>query len=353
LDFDHLDDGQFEELTYDLMESLDFKNVNWRRGTGKGGATADQGRDVVGDLVQTSVDGSVHTERWFVQCKHYKAGVPPQKLNDALAWASAERPAVLLIAVSNFLSNPAKSFLEQYETNNRPAFRIKIWERKDFERLLAPRPGLLRKFELHPQDPFIDAHLAHTHFLMTPTSNTLQQLFGLLESLSPDSRDLFTGYSRFSIINPRMREATSDDDVLSDLIVDKTDYRSFRKKCFELRRHLSEYFLVRSIVNDSLTHLWHLCNPQLSEGRKESNERAVEYFKQRFNEVTDVADQAAIKGCMSMAQQAIDESDKRQQSNYRLYTEFCELIVLRMFLDQHEPDLPPLPSERLIPDNDN
>jgi len=343
MDFDHLNDGQFEELTYELMEALGFKNVNWRRGTGKGGATADQGRDVVGDLVQTSVDGSVHTERWFVQCKHYKAGVPPQKLSDALAWASAERPAVLLFAVSNFLSNPAKAFLDQYEASNRPSFRLKIWENKDFDRLLASRPALLRKFNLQPLDPFLDAHLLHTHFLMMPTSNTLEQLFGVLDGLSPRSRDLMLGYTRFSVINPRTRQAISDDEVLSDLLIDKTDYRAFRKKCFELRHHLEEYFLVRHIITDTLTHLWHLCNPQLQDDRNRSNASAIEFFHERLGETADPKDRKALQGCIAMAQEAIEQADSRQESNYQMYAEFCETVVLQLVLDQHRPQLPELP----------
>ena len=43
-----LTDDEFEELTYDLLHALGFVNLDWRRWSGKGGATADQGRDVVG-----------------------------------------------------------------------------------------------------------------------------------------------------------------------------------------------------------------------------------------------------------------------------------------------------------------
>ena len=39
--FDHLTDGQFEELTYDLLGALGFANLSWRRSSGKGGASAD------------------------------------------------------------------------------------------------------------------------------------------------------------------------------------------------------------------------------------------------------------------------------------------------------------------------
>ena len=343
MEFDHLNDGEFEELTYELMEALGFKNVSWRRGTGRRGATADQGRDVVGDLIQTSVDGSVHTEHWFVQCKHYKSGVPPQKLNDALAWATAERPDVLLIAVSNALSNPAKAFLDQYRQNNRPTFRVKVWENKDFERLLTSRPALLRKFKLQPIDPFLDAHVLHTLFLMEPSSNTLEQLFAVLEEAPPKLRDTAMSFTRGNVINPRTRAAVTGDETLSELLVDGIDHRAFRKKCFELRQHTLEYFLVRSIVVDALTHLWHLCNPQRAESRTKSNSNAIEFFRQKLTEVTDARDEKALRGCIAMAQEAIDEAEPRQQSNYKTYCDFCETVVLKLILDQHEPQLPEVP----------
>jgi hypothetical protein len=43
---------------------------------------------------------------------------------------------VALVIASNFLSNPCKDFLKAYETNNRPPFRIRYWERTNLERLL-------------------------------------------------------------------------------------------------------------------------------------------------------------------------------------------------------------------------
>src|SRR5260370_10554915 len=83
-----------------------------------------------------------------VECKHYQQGVPPDKIQGALAWAAAERPDKLLIIASNFLSNPTKDYLESYIQNNRPSFRIKYWEKPDLERLSQDKPRLLKKYKL-------------------------------------------------------------------------------------------------------------------------------------------------------------------------------------------------------------
>lgn len=95
---------------------------------------------------RTDIDGAKHLETWFVDCKHYKRGVPPAKLQGLLAWAQAERPHVALIIASGFLSNPAKDYLHDYELNNRPPFRIKYWERPTLERIATGHEQLIRRF---------------------------------------------------------------------------------------------------------------------------------------------------------------------------------------------------------------
>ena len=148
LPFDRLNPTQFEEFCFDLLHDLGFVNVDWRKGTGKGGSPADRGRDIVCEEVRTDVDGAVHLEQWFVDCKHFKRGVPPTELQNLLSWAEAESPHVAVFTISNFLSNPAKDYLESYKKNRRPSFKIKVWERPKLERLASRRIKLLRKFNL-------------------------------------------------------------------------------------------------------------------------------------------------------------------------------------------------------------
>jgi Restriction endonuclease len=331
--FDHLDDGQFEELTYDLLVGLGFKNVNWRRGTGKGGATADQGRDIVADELRTGIDGATHFDHWFVQCKHYKSGVPPQKLNDALTWAGAERPAVLLIVASDFLSNPAKLFLESYRSNNRPPFQIRLWERKDLERLLASQPGIVRKYGLQPDDPFIDTHPAHLYYMLVPTHNTLDYFFEQIEKIPKKTRDSVFGWPYYAIINPRFREPHSKDEVVGDMMLDIVDYNHFKKKCYELGSIVVEHFLVRSVVLDALTWLWHCSNPRLVAETVAQHQRAIGFFKKQLEETDDPADTEALEGCIVMSQELIDTADERQIKNHREYADFCEKVIVALALE--------------------
>ena len=99
-------------------------------------------------MEHVDIDGSKHAETWFVDCKHYATGVPPQALQGLITWAQAERPDVALVIASGFLSNAAKDWIDDYRRSNRPPFRITHWERPQLDRLTRGNRELLERFLL-------------------------------------------------------------------------------------------------------------------------------------------------------------------------------------------------------------
>lgn len=148
LHFERLSPTQFEEFVVDLLDELGLVNIDWRKGTGKKTSPSDSGRDIVCQEVRHEMDGSVHFERWFIDCKHSTRGLPVTELQNLLAWAQAERPDVALFVLSNFLSNAAKDYLDAYRNNQRPPFKIKLWERPTVEKVAGSKVALLRKHNL-------------------------------------------------------------------------------------------------------------------------------------------------------------------------------------------------------------
>jgi hypothetical protein len=148
MDLDSLTNTEFEEFCYDLLAELGFVNLDWRKGTGLSSSPSDRGRDIVAQLERVEIDGTKHLETWFVDCKHYKRGVPPEKIQGLLTWAEAQTPDYALVIASNFLSNGAKDFLTEYERNRHPPFRIRYWEKPALERLTEARDQLLGKYLL-------------------------------------------------------------------------------------------------------------------------------------------------------------------------------------------------------------
>jgi tetratricopeptide (TPR) repeat protein len=146
--FADLSPTEFEAFTVDLLRTLGFSNLDWRKGAGGPSSPADGGRDIVADLRRMDIDGAEVTEHWFVECKHSQRAVPAQELQPLLAAASAHRPDVALFIVSGFLSNPAKDFLASYVSENKPAFRIKYLESPDLVEFCRDHPKLIaRHFE--------------------------------------------------------------------------------------------------------------------------------------------------------------------------------------------------------------
>ena len=145
LTFAYINETKFEEFTFDLLHELKFVNIDWRKGTPKQSSPADKGRDIVAQQIVKDVDDATTLQTWFVDCKHFRRAVPPTELQKLLTWAEAERPDVALFVVSGYLSNPSKDYVETYKRNNRPAFKIKYWERPQLERISKKKMTLLRK----------------------------------------------------------------------------------------------------------------------------------------------------------------------------------------------------------------
>src|SRR5439155_2725355 len=79
LTFDRIDATEFEEFCLEVLRDVGFINLDWRKGTARPSSPADSGRDIVGYLERTDVDRIKHQEKWFIDCKHHKGGVPVRR----------------------------------------------------------------------------------------------------------------------------------------------------------------------------------------------------------------------------------------------------------------------------------
>lgn len=145
--FDALTPTAFEEFCYDLLVECGFTNVDWRKGTPKGSSPADRGRDIVAQVDREDIDGHRFVETWFVDCKHYERGVPPDALQGAVTWAQAERPTTVLFIASGYFTNGAKDWISRFE-ESKPPFRIRVWELPQLRRLLVDRLDLAFKHDV-------------------------------------------------------------------------------------------------------------------------------------------------------------------------------------------------------------
>lgn len=189
--FDNLDDTQFEELCMSLLKLQGLDNVNWRKGTGLSTSPSDNGRDIECEYHRyDNILQRIVLEKWFIECKHYKKGVSPDKLQGALTWAQAENPDRLVIIVSEFLSNPCKEFLKKFKENNKPSFDIEIWERPQLEKMVKKHPSLMKSYNLTTKDDLLNyINDYHLRFIEDAPMTSFEILVNALNKLPIEEKN--------------------------------------------------------------------------------------------------------------------------------------------------------------------
>lgn len=129
---------EFENLCYDLLSALGFHNLKKR------GGTADRGRDIEANWLSRDPAGDIHLQKWFIECKFYKKGIPTRELYEKIQWADVEKLDVLLFMTNSHLTAQAKDWIEKIQ--NEKNYFIRIWENEKIEGLLAKYPSLLNKY---------------------------------------------------------------------------------------------------------------------------------------------------------------------------------------------------------------
>lgn len=330
---DHLDGTEFEEFCYDLLGELGFVNRNWRKGTAKRTSPSDSGRDIECELETEDVDGAKHLEKWFVECKRQQEGVPPTQIQGVLAWAGAERPDCVLVIASGFLSNPAKHYLKQFVENNRPPYRIKVWERPKLEELTIGKPRLLAKHGIGGELSFLSSlHPAHLLYLVRPPVNTLAYLFNALDALGPAKRDEVMALAYYVIVNPRFRRATTGKEKLRDLMLDEVSYGAFKQKCHGLCAVVPELVLTRLVVFVALEYVFRHSDEARLGDWLEFNTAKAQELRQRLDAGQE--DRDALQGLIRMHEEHIRELPDKTRRFRSLYQDFCDEVVTKLFQEE-------------------
>ncbi|WP_321421777.1 restriction endonuclease [uncultured Methanobacterium sp.] len=341
--FDHLSATEFENFCHELLDEIGFINIDWRKGTGYDSSPSDDGRDIECEREIKDENGSKIIEKIFVECKHYKKGVPVGAITNAIDWANAEKPSTLLIIVSNFLSNPTKRYIDTYKRNNNPSFDIQYWEKTHLKKLTLNRWNLLKKYDIpNLEFPFIDLiHPAHLWYFRDPPMNSMGYLFELIEGLDNKKRDHIFSFLFRAIIKPRSKKPTfKKGEKMRDLLLDKVDYESFKSKTQFLSNLVYEPFLITSMINFTLEHMFRLADKTEMDIVIQNQRRLIKDFKKvKTGEVdlgfgeTFTEDQIQKKcdSIIKSTQKRIDDMPEIYNKHYELYIYFCNNIVSELF----------------------
>lgn len=332
---DHLSETEFEQFCYDLLKELGFTNLNWRKGTGLSSSPSDRGRDIECQFLQEGVSGRTYLETWFIECKHYKQGVPPDKIQGALAWASAKKPDKLLIIVSNFLSNPTKDFIEELK-QNKPSYKIEVWERPDIERLTSGMSVLLRKYKIGGDFPFLSLmHPAHLAYLHSIPINTLDYLFGCLDGLEEEKREHFVGWVTEIILQPRYREPITGKESMASLRIDEVNYEVFKKKCYEIigTGVIDQMILTYFIVSFTLQSFFKVGDINEIDTVVTRYKGFIKYLEGEIKKRP--SEKERLTRMIEHNQEDIKIIPARIKRNYEEYVYFCEHVISKLLAEQY------------------
>ena len=337
-----LSSTDFEQFVFDLLQESGWQNVRWRKGTPLDSSPADHGRDIEGELPRRYLGGRVSNELWFVDCKRYDRGVPPVMLQNAIAWAQAERPRHLVFAASGFLSTGSHDFLDKLEANTKPPFEIHRWELPTLERMSAGDTVLRRRYGIGDELPYLALlHPAHAGYLRGSRTNTIEYLLPLLEALGQDWFDGALYTTMVSIVDPTEDAPRYGPKGSAGWYLPRVSFEEFRLKCLKLARSVDDAFLTYAIVSHVLAELFHLSDTTQLGNVRENYRKTAAFFRRP----------GAGLGKLTQAQRddAADrwEADaelipERFQRHRALYEEFCERVVRRLTLERLPPiELPP------------
>jgi tetratricopeptide (TPR) repeat protein len=129
---------EFEELCYDIISSLGYVNLDWRKGGG------DKGKDITAEKHELKAGIETITEKWYFQCKRYSSGISVTDISSAIDWAIADKANFLVFMSNSHLTNGCKEFVDQ--KNKEGKTQILQFTDKKFQSLLFRFPQIISSY---------------------------------------------------------------------------------------------------------------------------------------------------------------------------------------------------------------
>jgi hypothetical protein len=331
LNLNDMSDNDFEELCYDLLKSIGFINLSWRKGTGLSSSPSDQGRDIQAEYVVKDFNGNIRIEKYFIECKHHLKGVSPDKIMGALSWAAAERPDELIIFVSNWLSNPTKNYIEDYKKNNNPFFRIKVLENKDIENILINKIDLQNKYKINCEISSLKyVNKYHIIYAIKLKLNTSEYLIKLMDELDAVKRDKAFRSIYISVIKPRVKTPIPDNVTVNELFIDKVDYNNFRKAILSKDYDYNEIF---GFICSMLALIYYHGDIGSIDDSLNQVKSFIEDLEKELPLKENIEKNEDLKFIIDLKKQ-INDIPKIANEYYEIYNYICDNLVRKLLLEK-------------------
>lgn len=183
INFAKISPKAFENLCYDLLVNYNFHNLIWRDGG------SDNGRDIEANSNYSNPFNTIE-QKWFFECKHYSAGVPPADLNSKIAWADAEQPNFLVFFISSYITTAARTWLEKI--SHQKNYKILVVEGPDLKNRIVQYSDLVERYfsENNYEKLFKDIKDYKVKFNINPSYEVLKEIIENIDLDKLDKEDL-------------------------------------------------------------------------------------------------------------------------------------------------------------------
>ncbi len=322
--FDELTETEFEDFCFQLLQLLGLDNVNWRKGTGLSASPSDSGRDIECEyhrydiMLQKTI-----IEKWFVECKHYKKGVPPEKIQSALSWAYAKKPDRLIIIASNFLSNGCKNYIENYIEENKPQFKIELWEKPFLEKKSLAYPYLIKKFNLEAKpDLLFNINEYHIRYIEDSPLTNLNIFKEAMTKLNKEQRTkVFERCSLFLLPN----EMILNTEALKENLYEESVYKILENICA-----ITNPFFIEIYIQSILQSLLGFTSTSKIQKNKLFNEKIRAEAYKKFGYLSE-----SLENCTDISSNFLLQEDE----TINLYNAFCNNVIRYILEHPYIPNL--------------
>lgn len=230
---------EFENLIFDLTQSIGLKNAVWRT------PGRDGGRDIQGEWYVEDLSGHIGHQIWYVECKRYTSSVSWPTVWEKISFAESNSADVLLFTVTSSLSPQAVDEVNKWnDQRKRPI--IRFWNGFDIEKKLRLYPLIAIKYGLSPD------YRTEIGSALLPTVNILLKF-----SIAAHSAEVFETssaskhavlYSLAELISARLSEIQADGAFSTEIFRESTDSFEWLENAAILERKKVDRYAIRSIA---------------------------------------------------------------------------------------------------------
>lgn len=139
---------EFENFTYDLLQSSGVRHLVWRT------PGPDEGRDIEGEVFQTDLSGHTDIQRWYVECKRYAKSIDWPTVWKKIAYAESNGADFSLLVTNSNPSPLCETQIAKWNDRKR-SIKVRVWRGYEIESLLNAYPVLAAKYGLRNIDDLL------------------------------------------------------------------------------------------------------------------------------------------------------------------------------------------------------